>query len=288
VSSIYKNLSSEDLKFSKDNPSFNSEKPKSPSLLGVKIAIALSFILSLTGLAGAGYLYQELNAERRQRQALEAAQIQIQEKASALQKNTKNYQEQISKLTDQVRTAYKERESVTKELAARKVEIAEIQIQLQELEEKNQALSDESSLIRRQLESDAPETETAFAEGEASPFEAVSADLTEKPAAAAAASGPVAAAAAVAKKETASAPSAAPVKKPQVLTVNRKFNFVVVSLGMQDGIKMADTLLIQRGNKDIATVQVEKLYSNFAAAAITQESKKDPVKEGDAVVRPEN
>lgn len=72
---------------------------------------------------------------------------------------------------------------------------------------------------------------------------------------------------------------------PKVLTVNRKFNFVVVNLGMQDGIKMGDRLKVFKQGQQCATVQVEKLYDKFSAATLLEENPKQQVVEGDEISR---
>src|SRR5437868_891728 len=99
MSSIYKDLSTEDLK-TENSPSLRNSAPN-PKFTGLKIAIFFSFLLSFAALAGAAYLYHQLNTERSQREALEASQVQIQEKASAFQKNAKSYSEQVEKLRAQ-------------------------------------------------------------------------------------------------------------------------------------------------------------------------------------------
>ena len=53
MSSIYKNLD-ENIKFEKENESFHLPEKKPGSLLGMKIIIGISFILSAASLAGAG------------------------------------------------------------------------------------------------------------------------------------------------------------------------------------------------------------------------------------------
>ncbi len=69
----------------------------------------------------------------------------------------------------------------------------------------------------------------------------------------------------------------------KVLTVNRKFNFAVINGGLQDGFKMGDKMKVFRSGKDIAAVQVEKLYDAFSAATLMEEDPKQPVVEGDEV-----
>lgn len=71
--------------------------------------------------------------------------------------------------------------------------------------------------------------------------------------------------------------------EPQVLTVNKKFNFVVVNLGQRDGVKIGDELAIYRDENVIGRVQVEKLYDNFSAATILEEASNDEIQTSDVV-----
>ena len=79
------------------------------------------------------------------------------------------------------------------------------------------------------------------------------------------------------------APAPAVSKKGQVLTVNRKFRFIVINVGMKDQVKMGAQYLVLHDGKEVGRVQVEKLFDNFAAANIVDESEKTPITEGDAV-----
>jgi len=69
----------------------------------------------------------------------------------------------------------------------------------------------------------------------------------------------------------------------KVLTVNRKFNFVVINQGLQDGLKMGDKLKVFKQGQEIATIQVEKLYDKFSAATLVEEDPKNQVVEGDEI-----
>ena len=69
----------------------------------------------------------------------------------------------------------------------------------------------------------------------------------------------------------------------KVLTVNRKFNFVVINQGLQDGLKMGDKLKVLKQGKESATVQIEKLYDKFSAATLVEEDPKQQVVEGDEI-----
>ena len=70
------------------------------------------------------------------------------------------------------------------------------------------------------------------------------------------------------------------------MTVNRKFDFVVVNLGSRDNLRMGDRLEVLRDGKSIASVEVEKLYDNFAAATIVEERKNAQIQEGDSIRKP--
>ena len=77
--------------------------------------------------------------------------------------------------------------------------------------------------------------------------------------------------------------AAAATTGPKVLTVNRKFNFVVINQGLQEGLKMGDKLFVLRQGQTIATVQIEKLYDKFSAATLVEENPKQQVVEGDEI-----
>ncbi|MDD5225755.1 MAG: hypothetical protein PHV97_01045 [Candidatus Omnitrophica bacterium] len=80
-----------------------------------------------------------------------------------------------------------------------------------------------------------------------------------------------------------SSATAATTTGAKVLTVNRKFNFVVINQGLQEGLKMGDKLKVLKQDKEVATVQIEKLYDKFSAATLVEEDPKQQVVEGDEI-----
>lgn len=253
MSSVYKSLSTgEDLRIEKD--SLNElEKKLQPakSAAGLKVSIVITLLLSIASLAGTAYLYQSLNAERRERQALETSQIQIQEKSVSLEKSAKAYEEKIKKLEEQVRDAGTAKQQLTVALEQGRKQIAELQGRITAIEEKNRA-----------IEEQAAKYDSEFAEEEA-----------EIPVASVSPAG-------VAAIDEAAVSA---VKTPRVLTVNRKFNFIVVNVGLRDDLKMGDSVKILRDGKTVGSASVEKIYDNFAAANIVKEPKDAPIKEGDSI-----
>jgi flagellar biosynthesis chaperone FliJ len=69
----------------------------------------------------------------------------------------------------------------------------------------------------------------------------------------------------------------------QVVVVNREYDFIVMNLGKNQGLSVGQEFQIVRGNEVLGRVRVEKVYDELSAAAILPESKKENIKEGDAV-----
>jgi len=67
-----------------------------------------------------------------------------------------------------------------------------------------------------------------------------------------------------------------------VLLVNRKYNFIVISLGSRQGLKLDDVLAVQHGSAEIAKARVEKLYDDYCAAYIVEEQSEHPIAQGDS------
>ena len=76
-----------------------------------------------------------------------------------------------------------------------------------------------------------------------------------------------------------------PEEPGSVLVVNRDFNFIVADVGFQDGLVKGDLLVIIESGQPIARVQAEKVYDQFAACAILEESKATRIHEGLVVQR---
>ncbi|MDD4909913.1 MAG: hypothetical protein PHR44_04450 [Candidatus Omnitrophica bacterium] len=71
----------------------------------------------------------------------------------------------------------------------------------------------------------------------------------------------------------------------KVLVVNREYNFVVIDLGVEDGIKAGEVLSLYRDNRLLGDIKIEKVHESMSAANMLSEGMKDRVKEGDTAVR---
>jgi hypothetical protein len=258
---------------------------------GLKLAITGAFFLSVVALAGAGVLYHSLTQEREERATLEAQRVQLQDQIESLQREEEHLQTQVSRLREQLKSYSVENAKIKKELDDRYLDISNFQDQIRSLENRNSALE-------RQLTGEPLDTVTEGSELVAQPLEFSSETASDVPAAstteteAAAPETPASETAAVEPQATqpeASAPAEVATEEeslvplPQVMTVNRKFNFVVINLGLKDGLKMGDRLEVFRDGQPIAEIQVEKLYDRFAAATILQEVKKFKIEKEDKV-----
>ncbi|MCM8784337.1 MAG: hypothetical protein NC818_06175 [Candidatus Omnitrophica bacterium] len=79
------------------------------------------------------------------------------------------------------------------------------------------------------------------------------------------------------------------VKKPaslgvgRILAVNNPYEFVVISLGKEQGMEVGMILGIYRGKELIARVRIEKVYENMSVADIVFETAKGIIREEDVV-----
>lgn len=236
--------------------------PKS-NLLGIKIAIAVSFVLSVFALGSTGLIYQSLNQEKREREVLETTQAEIQEKAAQFEDAVNEYQTMAFRMREQLEANVEEREQLMKEAERSRIEISNLQKRLQFVEEKTKAMDAEAVFVQSQSFA-APRVSAANAVPKKGPAVGTAASVE------------------TAKAKPAPVPSPV-ITTPQVLTVNSKFKFVVINIGLRDKVKIGDKLSVERNGKPIGIVQIEKLYENFSSGNILKESPDNPIQAKDTV-----
>ncbi len=69
----------------------------------------------------------------------------------------------------------------------------------------------------------------------------------------------------------------------QVVVINREYDFIVMNLGKNHGLRIGQEFKIVRDNEVIGRVRVEKVYDELSAAALLPNSKKNSIREGDLV-----
>jgi hypothetical protein len=243
--------------------------------MGSKLGIIFAFLLAIAAAGGAYYLHKELTAVRGERVAIQQQYDEEKERALKLQSE----KEQIK--------AAKEEYQFQSEKYQRDVQDAETK--LNQIKTQTTQMTAEFEKKLKSKESMLAEMEKRVAELQRQAEEAAKAcqvnpadvkTALEKDGGLTFGSSPTAT---VAKMPAAAVVQQPVLTGPRVLTVNRKFNFVVVNLGLKDGIKMGEQLKVFRAGVECATLQTEKLYDKFSAASIVKEDSSDPVREGDEV-----
>ena len=289
-----------------------------------KVAILIVFVLSLCAFVLTAFLSTVRQNEREKRLALESIKTQLEEKVQQLEGEKAGFQTQITDLQTQLADAKKtlqeardlnakvrgELTDKDKELEERKKSVEELQHAIQISQDRNHEL--EETLER--LEHAFQEMKKAHGEVTGEPSDFLSLEKPAEP------SGFTIQSETPMSKtitETKPAPevkqnvtpeakeNAPPMKTPEpvhpaeaaaavsqslqagkILLVNNKFNFVVINMGMKQGLKVGDVFMVNADKEKVAKVQVEKLYDDFAAAKIVEQfGNKSLLKEGDLVTK---
>lgn len=210
----------------------------------------LILVIAIAAGAAAGFFYFQLQQEKQQRLALEAAQIQIEDKAASYEQSLKQKEKESASLREKLKSAESEMAGLQTQLQKQRdesqIEISQLQTQVEDLRQKL-------------TQSAADSVQTEF---DLQPVGPKAADQDTRT-----------------QKEDAVAPTA------QVLSINEKFNFVVINWGSKDDLKLGDGIQFLREGKGVGEATVEKLYDNFAAATVTKQPSEDPIREGDLAVK---
>lgn len=69
-----------------------------------------------------------------------------------------------------------------------------------------------------------------------------------------------------------------------IAVVNKEYNFAVINLGNNEGVKLGTVYSVFHNNNYIGDVKVEKVHESMSAAGFVTEELKDKITEGDKVV----
>lgn len=78
--------------------------------------------------------------------------------------------------------------------------------------------------------------------------------------------------------------SAAAQQEGSIAVVNKEYNFAVINLGNNEGVKLGAVYSVFHNNNYIGDVKVEKVHESMSAAGFVTEELKDKITEGDKVV----
>ena len=250
-----------------------------------KFFIAAGFVLALAAAGGSFSIYQSYQTERDQRLEAETKFMQAQESATALKADMEQQKSRVADLESQIETLKKEALDLKSQQSTKDSEIQSLKA---DIATKSQELIKLGGEIENYKKKDripapvmvSPATPSAsistssFVNPTVSvPATTTSSTISNAPAV----SAPLVAAPAV-------IPAEAPATDDShILTVNRKFNFIVVNLGLRDGLRMGDKIQVMQNGTQKALAQIEKIYDKFSAATLLDEDKGNPVHEGDSV-----
>lgn len=264
----------------------------------LRFVIIISFILSVGAALGSFSIFSSYQTERQLRLDAESKMLQVQDTVSSSSQDAEQQLARISELEADVERLKTEQTALKSEAEAKSGLVEELEAELtakkSEIESLNQKLKSMKPAV---VPVSQPVTSPTIPSAVNSTT-SVSATIPVVPNKVEPAEAPVAPAPKVSSpssvtlvKEapTSSAPvsSSAPESEAagdnRILTVNRKFNFIVVNLGLKDGLRMGDKVEVVQGSSQKALAQVEKIYDKFSAATLLSEDKGNPVHEGDTV-----
>jgi vacuolar-type H+-ATPase subunit I/STV1 len=253
MSTIYKHLIDEDLRSGKSSGVFfETERTQELKLRSFKIAIFILFIFSAAAFAGTWMIYQQWNSEKALNKKQEAEQIQLQDKALSFDSEAQNLNGQIDDLRQKLELSEANNLQLKDRLTAQASDLSAYQSQISELQLGKNVLEEKVRELEDKLSAASPVMKNYGAE---------------------------------ISKESVSANTPLPDKQSKILTINRRFNFVVINLGLKDRLRVGDKLAVEKDGQEIGTVEVEKAYDHFSAATIIKEGRKTPFQEGNSVRR---
>ncbi len=238
----------------------------------LRLFIIAGFVISLAAAGGAFSVYKSYKSEREQRLDTESKLMQSQDAATVLKADFEQQKTRAVDLETQIESLKEAEQNLKAQQAAKEVEIENYKNQIQ-------AKSAELLKLTAQIEEQRQKETNAVNKSMTLPFTTASTSDTSF---ATPTSGPkngeaIVDSSMVIPSET------LPSGDSRILTVNRKFNFIVVNLGLRDGLRMGDKVQVVQAGKQKALAQIEKIYDKFSAATILSEDKGNPVHEGESV-----
>jgi hypothetical protein len=189
-------------------------------------------------------------------------QLGTEKKSSeAIYGQLENEKKESRKLVDDLMKAKEEKEQITLSLADAKSQCEVLKVQLYSIQQAKEILENK---LKEMMTKSEVELEKIVVKPEAAPApEAAPEDAPASPSPAMNAPGEL---------------------RGEILVVNKKFDFAVISLGADSGIQPGMNVGVYRNGKFLTVLQVEKVHPNMSAAKIPSEAKNIDLKEGDEVI----
>ncbi|HCM42073.1 MAG TPA: hypothetical protein DIS66_01995 [Candidatus Omnitrophica bacterium] len=267
----------------------------------LRFAVLVGFVLSVGAALGSFSIFSSYQTERQLRLDSESKLIQTQDSASSSEESSDQYRQKISELEFEVEKLKEEQQILKGEVEAKSGLVEQLESDLNQKKSEIQTLSKKiegmkpqavippavsSAPIREESVSVVPEPATPepFVSEPAPVKFSPPVEAKPEPVVNPAPSSPSASSQTVSSTSSASASSGNETAgDTRILTVNRKFNFIVINIGLKDGLRMGDKVEVVQGETQKALAQVEKIYDKFSAATLLSEDKGNPVHEGDTI-----
>lgn len=247
-----------------------------PRLFGFKLLIMFALLFSVGSAAASVYFFQAMNRAQDQSLKLQASLQQLTSTTEGLTTASSNTANRMLEITNAIQNLDNETSTLRSSLNRTRLDFSAMQQKVADIEGRGAAMELDIERIKREI--------FPAAAAESLPVLATPVPLVIAAEANVETQVETPATLPVEEMSSSAAAAEAGIPSVRIMTVNRKFNFVVVNAGLKDNLRMGDRLEVKRGNQSIARVEVEKLYDDFSAATIVNEKKDFEIQEGDAVV----
>lgn len=251
-----------------------------PRLFGFKLLVMFALLFSIGSAAASVYFFQAMNRAQDQSLKLQASLQNLTSATQSLSAASSASADRLIEITNSLQNLDNETSTLRSSLNRTRLDFSAMQQKVADLEGRGAAMELDIERIKREL---FPEPVSQNLPVLATPVPRIVAapQDVEKNENVLVAAQPV-----ESSNEMNSSVGAVEAGLPpvRVMTVNRKFNFVVVNAGIKDNLRMGDRLEVKRGDQSIARVEIEKLYDDFSAATIVNEKKDFEIQEGDTIV----
>ena len=140
---LEKNQTTQEIKERKEEIKVLAPAPPQESLISLKISIGFATLLAFLAVIGVIYLAQSFNAEKKNREVVEAAYTQSQEKLQMLEYEVKQQRGEADGFRTQLTAYANEKTELGKRLEESQAEIATLQKKVEAVESINMVLKDE-------------------------------------------------------------------------------------------------------------------------------------------------
>jgi len=247
----------------------------------MKVRFYITLLLCLVFLAASGYLYMQLDQVKKELAGSQAEADAAQQRISSLQKARQTLAAELEAEKARVAEFDQEIEQLSEELDKADREIEQLKQQVKESEQATIDLEEvklklkKAVLEKSRLEKKLDQTVEKF-EDELKLLRQQKLELEQR-----------------LQEQTGEIPGAIRIEDVKIFTgkkfsgkviaVNKRYNFVIINIGKNDGLEENTNLIVHRGKIFVGKVRVERVYEKMAAAMLLKDWMQEDVKTGDKV-----